>query len=123
MPNLSYKTHDAIIAAWGDDLTLGLLASAPEPDGSIIVEPAADLGYARQPITLVKTAAAGITNLTSASPLAFGPATNDWVQVDYFGLFDSGGDLLLYGRLRTKRAAESGEGIIIPTDHIQVRLR
>lgn len=123
MPNLSYLTHDDIIEAWGDDLTLGLLASAPEPNGSLIVEPASELGYTRQPITLVKTQAAGITNLTSSATLAFGPASNDWVQVNYFGLFDSQGRLRLYGRLRTSRATETGQGIIIPADHIQVRLR
>ena len=123
MPNLSYKTHDAILAAWGDDLTLGLLASAPEPDGTLIVEPPAELGYARQPIVFAKTVAAGITNLTSAGPLAFGPALNDWVQVNYFAVFDAEGDMVLYGRLRTSRATEAGQGIIIPQDHIQVRLR
>lgn len=123
MPNLSYKTHDAIVAAWGDDLTLGLLASAPNPDGTLIVEPAAELGYARQPITLGVTVADGITNLTSVAPLAFGPATNDWVQVNYFAIFDAGGDMCVYGRLRTSRATQSGEGIIIPPDHIQIRLR
>jgi hypothetical protein len=124
MPNLSYKTHDAIIASWGDDLTLGLLASAPNPDGTGIVEPAAQDGYARQPITLGKTVADGITNLTSVGPLAFGPATNGgWVSVQYFGLFDAEGDLILYGRLRTTRETDAGEGIIVPPDHIQVRLR
>lgn len=123
MPNLSYKTHDAILAAWGDDLTLGLLASAPNPDGTGIVEPAAELGYTRQPITLGKTVADGITTLTSVAPLAFGPALNDWVSVHYFGLFDAAGDLILYGRLRTTRETQSGEGIVIPADHIQVRLR
>lgn len=120
---MSYKTHDAIIAAWGDNLTLGLLASAPEPDGTLIVEPAAELGYARQPVAFAKTQAVGITSLTSAAPLAFGPAIDEWVQVNYFAVFDAAGDMIVYGRLRTSRASKAGEGIMIPQDHIQVRIR
>ncbi|UTC28410.1 hypothetical protein GURKE_04080 [Brevundimonas phage vB_BpoS-Gurke] len=123
MPNLSYLSHDAIVAFWGPNLTLGLLASAPEPDGSQIVEPAAELGYERQPITFSATKAAGITSLTSNGPLAFGPALNDWVQVNYFAVFDAQARMMVYGRLRTSRACEAGKGIIIPQDHIQIRLR
>ncbi len=79
MPNLSYKSHDALIASWGAGLEMGILTSAPSPDGSGILEPSGANGYARQSINLSKEQSEGITSLRNDAPIVFGPATGaDW---------------------------------------------
>lgn len=124
MPNLSYKTHDDIVAAWGPDLTIGLLYGAPAPDGSDTMEPDPTHGYARQPIAFDKAQAEGVTSLSNDAPILFGPADAfDWQPADYFGIFDAAGDLCVYGRLRTTRTVTTHLGAAIPVGDIQIRLR
>ncbi len=124
MPNLSYYTHNAILSTWGEGLTMGLLCAAPNPDGTGIIEPSSTDGYARQPVTFSIAQATGITTLQNTNSLAYGPATGEgWPSVSYFAVFDSSGNFLLYGRLRTERTTQPGEGIMVPTALIQVRLR
>ncbi|UTC29859.1 hypothetical protein BAJUN_02290 [Bajunvirus bajun] len=124
MPNLSYKSHDDLIAAWGPDLTIGLLYGPPNPDGTDVIEPDAGSGYARLPITFTKVQADGVTYLTNDANIIFGPAdTTDWQPVDTFGIFDAAGDLRVYGRLRTTRTVTINLGAAFPIDDIQLRLR
>lgn len=124
MPNLSYKSHDAIVTAWGNGLTVGLLVSAPNPDGTGIVEPDTGSGYARQAVILNKVQAEGVTTLTNDLPLVFGPATAaDWATVQWFGLFDAANALVLYGRLRSSRTTPAGQATTFPVSYIEIRLR
>lgn len=122
MPNLTYKTHDAIIASWGSPLTLAILTQAPNPDGTGITEPTD--GYARQTIAFDKVQSGGITYLTNDANIIFGPATpGPWTTVTYFALFDADDDLVCYGRLRTARTNPTGEVIAFPTGTVELRLR
>ena len=124
MPNLSYKSHDAIVSAWGSGLTVGLLVSAPNPDGTGIVEPDSGEGYARQAVIFNSDQAEGVTTLKNDTPLVFGPATGgDWTTVQWFGLFDAADELILYGRLRSARTTPSGQATTFPVDYIEIRLR
>lgn len=124
MPNLTYTSHDAILAAWGSDLTIALLEGQPNPDGTGVVENSADWGYERMPITFSKTQADGITYLSNSNALVWGPAVSqDWQPVDNFGIFTSAGVLVAYGRLRTTRVVTMGEGTAFPIGSVLIRLR
>jgi hypothetical protein len=124
VPNLSYLSHDDLIADWGPNLTVGILSTAPNPDGTGITEPSTGDGYARQPVTFVTSRASGVTTVQNSIPLVFGPAVNsDWEAVSYFGLFDENNALRVYGRLRTQRTTTVGEATTFPTNDIVIRIR
>lgn len=123
MPNLTYRSHDDMIASWPGPWTVGLLTAAPNPDGTGVLEPSTSDGYARQPMTYDKSHSEGITTLANNSPMIYGPATNPWVTVNYFGLFDANGVLRMYGRLRTARDVQSGKTESFAAGSIAVRLR
>lgn len=122
MPNLTYKAHDTLLDAWGDSLTLGLLTAAPNPDGTGVTEPS-EGGYERKAIAFTKSQEEGVTTLLNDADIVFGPAITTWTTVNYFGLFDTDGDLVVYGRLRTSRTNPSGEGISFPEGTVELRLR
>ena len=130
MPNFSYAVHDGL-AGWLAGLPFpappvgvyaGLLTAAPSPDGTGVSEPN-DAGYARQPITFVTSRADGVTTLINAVPLVFGDAITEWTPVNYFGLFDPAGGLILYGRLRTQRTCTPGKSLTFASGAITVGLR
>jgi len=124
VPNLTYSSHDAILAAWGSGLKIGLLEGQPNPDGTGIVENNSDWGYERLSITFSKTQADGITYLSNSNALVWGPAiSQDWQPVDNFGIFNSSDELVAYGRLRTTRTVTMGEGTAFPIGSVLIRLR
>lgn len=131
VPNFTYSVHDALANWLGgaafpaapSTLYAGLLTAAPDPDGTGATEPQSGYGYARQPVTLTKSHADGVTTLVNAGALVFGPATSGWTPANYFGLFDQDGALLLYGRLRSTRAAENGQLIVFAQGAISIGLR
>lgn len=123
MPNFTYLIHDELV----DRLTgakAGLLTGAPAPDGTGVFEPPAIDGYVRQDFNFTINRADGVTTLSNATPMVFGPAINEWLAVTYFGLFDGvTNDLLLYGRLRSTRVAHAGDSLSFQTDSINIGLR
>lgn len=130
MPNFSYAVHDGL-AGWLAGAPFpapplgvyaGLLTAAPFPDGTGISEPV-DAGYVRQPISFTNSADDGVTTLVNAVPLVFGDAIADWTPVNYFGLFDQTGALLLYGRLRTQRTCTAGKSLTFAAGAITIGLR
>jgi hypothetical protein len=123
VPNLTYRSHDDLIASWPAPWTVGLLTAAPLPDGTGITEPNPADGYARQAFTYAKTQLDGITTLANDANVVFGPASNPWTPVNYFGLFDLNGVLRLYGRLRTQRSVPTGQAETFVAGKIAVRLR
>lgn len=123
MPNLTYTAHDRIIASWPTPLSVGMLTAAPLPDGTGVLEPSQADGYARQPFTHTKTQLDGITTLANDANVVYGPAANPWTPVNYFGLFDANGVLVLYGRLRTTRSVDTGLSESFNIGAIQLRLR
>lgn len=123
MPNLTYQSHDDLLAGWPAPFTVGLLTAAPNPDGTGVLEPVQADGYARQPFVYVKTRLDGITTITNTANIVFGPAFNPWTPVNYFGLFDANGVLRMYGRLRTMRAVETGNAETFVAGKIAARLR
>lgn len=131
MPNFSYSVHDDLANWLGGQaypaapttLYAGLLTAAPAPDGTGVTEPT-DTGYARQPVVMAKvTQTDGVTTLENAGNLVYGPAINDWTAVNYFGLFDQDGALLLYGRLRTTRVAQASQLVVFQAGAISIGLR
>lgn len=123
MPNLTYQSHDDLIASWPTPLSIGMLTAAPNPDGTGVLEPSGTDGYARQPFTYAKSRDQGITTLTNDQAMVFGPALQPWTPVNYFGLFDANGVLRLYGRMRTQRSVDTGTSESLQVGSIQLRLR
>lgn len=124
MPNLSYKSHDDLLAAFGPNLSMGMLVDAPNPDGTGLVEPDPLYGYERQPVTFATSKSEGVTYMTNTNPLVFGPAvTSDWPPCAWFGLFNASNVLVLYGRLRTLRINKMGKVSAFPENDIDIRLR
>lgn len=124
MPNLTYQSHDDIIASWPSPWTVGLLTAAPNPDGTGVLEPSGSDGYARQPFTYSKGVSDGITTLSNDANIIFGPALpNPWTPVNYFGLFDADGVLRMYGRLRTTRSVPTSDVEAFSIGRIAIRLR
>lgn len=75
-------------------LTVALYTSSPTDD-SPGVELSAD-SYQRKPVTFGAASGGSITNNVE---VLFDQATTDWGLVSFFGLFDSSGNLLVYGNL------------------------
>lgn len=124
MPNLTYKSHDDLLATWPQPWTVGLLTAAPNPDGTGVIEPALVDGYARQDFGAYSLSRLdGVTSITNDDPLVFGEALNPWVTLNYFGLFDANGILRMYGRLRTQRNVQTGRTESFSAGSIAFRLR
>jgi hypothetical protein len=123
VPNLTYRSHDDLIAGWPTPWKVGLLTAAPNPDGTGVLEPNPADGYARQAFTYDKAQLDGITTVTNNVNIVFGPATNPWTPVNYFGLFDANGVLRMYGRLRTQRSVPTGNAETFVAGKIAARLR
>ena len=71
-------------------------------------------GYARQVVTFgaVSTDADGHTRkIANTSTPTFGPATADWSQAVYFGIYDavSGGNYLYGGTLTVPKTVQNGD--------------
>lgn len=86
---------------------IGLLLSAPNPDGSGVVEPSG-FGYSRVAVSNNSTEwlAASARSKTHANNIVFPTATGGgWGTVTHVGVFDaaSGGNLKIYGALTTPR--------------------
>lgn len=112
-----------MVAGWPQPFTVGLLTAAPNPDGTGVLEPDTNEGYARQVFTYDESQDEGITYLVNNTNIVYGPAMNDWTPVNYFGLFDANGVLRIYGRLRTMRAVTTGNAETFVAGKIQIRLR
>lgn len=128
MPNLTYQSHDDLIASWPTPLKIGLLTAAPNPDGTGVLEPQSGYGYARQDFSYTKTRPStpgyeGSTLLSNTDNIVFGPATNLWTAFSYFGLFDGDGVLRAYGRTRTMRAVDTGNAEVFQAGHITFYIR
>lgn len=105
-------------------LKLGLLTAAPNPNGTGIVEPDSGAAYARQTITLgAKSQSGNATTKLNSGSIVFGPATSDWAQVNYVGLFDQDGNLLSYAPLAASRVAPSGDTISFAIGTVQIRIQ
>lgn len=113
-----------MLATWPTPWSIGLCTAAPNPDGTGIVEPSVQDGYARQPFTdYDQGQLEGITTLTNTTPIVFGPAQNPWVTVNYFVLFDAVGVMRVYGRLRTSRNVPTGKTESFGAGSVALRLR
>lgn len=127
MPNLSYLSHDNMIADFGPDLTFAILVDAPNPDGTGLVEPPAEWGYARQAIqfdTTRPTSDPGVTYMANSNNIIFGPAVSgEWPMVQWFAVFNAANAMVFYGRLRTARVTRLGEVTAFPIEDIDIRLR
>lgn len=128
MPNLTYMSHDDLIASWSTPLQVGLLTAAPNPDGTGVLEPNMSDGYARQDFDFAVSRGTmpgyeGSTVLTNTSNMVFGPATNLWTTFSYFGLFDADGNLRAYGQTRSKRSVETGNAEVFEAGNINIYLR
>ncbi|AFU87956.1 hypothetical protein CcrColossus_gp086 [Caulobacter phage CcrColossus] len=127
MPNLSYFSHDNMIAQFGPNQTFAVLVDAPNPDGTGLVEPNEAWGYARQAIDFEatrSTSESGVTVLRNTNNVVFGPAvTADWPMVQWFAVFDENDNMIYYGRLRTARTTKLGEVTAFPIEDIEIRLR
>lgn len=128
MPNLTYQSHDDLIASWPTPFKIGLLTAAPNPNGTGVLEPQPSHGYERQDFDFatsrpVDPGYEGTTLVTNVSNIVFGPATNTWTPFSYFGLFDADGVLRAYGRTRTMRSVETGSAEVFEAGHITIYFR
>lgn len=127
MPNLSYKSHDDLVADFGSNLTYAILVDAPAPDGTGIVEPPPEWGYARQAIDFDvtrSTSESGVTVMKNSNNIIFGPAVSgEWPMVQWFAVFNAANEMIFYGRLRTARTTRLGEVTAFPIEDIEIRLR
>lgn len=127
MPNLSYKSHDDLIADFGPNLTFAILVDAPNPDGTGLVEPPAEWGYTRQAITFDVARSAsesGVTVMLNSNNIIFGPAVSgEWPMVQWFAVFNAANVMVFYGRLRTARVTRLGEVTAFPIEDVEIRLR
>ncbi len=126
MANLSYALHDVIIAALrAANCTIGLLTSAPNPDGTGISEPSAQFGYSRQPVSweaTVRDPTTGRSIIKNATSLLYGPAvSNAWPTVNYLGVFGSDGTLLVYCPLAASRTTSVGDTMSFGVEAVQLR--
>jgi hypothetical protein len=130
VPNFTYAIHDSIFnwLAGQPFITAptgvfaGLLTQSPNPDGTGITEPT-DVGYARQSVTFSMTQSQGVTTLTNTNALVFGVAIQNWTPVNWLGLFDQNGNLILYGRLRTTRLNTAGNSLTFAIGAITIGLQ
>ncbi len=128
MPNLTYQTHDDLIASWPTPLQVGLLTADPNPDGTGVYEPEEPHGYARQDFAFTTSRPTtpgyeGTTLLTNTDNIVFGPATSLWTAFINFGLFDADGVLRAYGRTRSQRAVNTGNAEVFEAGHITIYFR
>lgn len=128
MPNLTYQSHDDLVASWPTPLKIGLLTADPMPDGTDVFEPEQAYGYERQEFAFTKSRPVdagyeGTTLLTNNDNIVFGPATNTWTPFNNFGLFDANGILRAYGRTRTERAVNTGNAEVFTAGKITFYLR
>lgn len=128
MANLSYDTHDALIAFIKSDTpVLGLLTVAPAPDGTGVVEPNSVNGYGRKAITFgtaqrLTGPNAGKSAISNTVPIVFGPVTTaQWPTVTFWGVFNASGDLLAYGPLPATRTLPVGDSISFGVGAVQLR--
>jgi len=85
---------------------IGLMTSAPNDDGTGVVEPAGG-AYARVSVanTVPEWPAASGGQKSNANTITFPTATGAWGTITHFGIFDAagGGNLLAFGALNTPR--------------------
>lgn len=128
MPNLTYQSHDDLIASWPTPLKIGLLTADPNPDGTGVLEPEQAYGYARQDFAFstsrpVGPGYQGTTLLENTANVVFGPASNTWTTFNNFGLFDADGVLRAYGRTKSQRAVNTGNSEVFEAGHITLFFR
>lgn len=74
--------------------TVGLLSTAPDPDGMGHVELQTE-GYQRQMLDPIpREPTGGLKRLFNAHRLCFGPVTPAWPKFGHVGVFDAQGDLV-----------------------------
>lgn len=130
MANLTYKTHDVIIAHLAAaGAKVGLLTAEPSADGTGVVEPNVIYGYTRQAATFGATARgvgadAGKSVIKTNVALVFGPAaTQAWPTVTHIGLFDADDDLIAYSPVGSPRTAPVGDAISFGAEAIVFKFR
>lgn len=130
MANLTYKTHDVIIASLAAaGAKVGLLTAVPAADGTGVVEPNVIYGYARQAVTFGATtrgagADAGKSIIKTNIALVFGPATTEgWPTVTHVGLFDAANALIAYSPVGTPRTCPVNDSISFGAEAIVFKFR
>lgn len=131
MPTLTYATHRmtmrwlrGVATTPPASLTVGLLTTAPNPDGTGVVEPSALGGYTRRPFTLGnETVTNGVTSAVNTNAILFPTATAVWTPVTHLGIFSVEGELLVYGPLAASRSVQIGDAIAFGEGAVQLRLR
>lgn len=130
MANLTYKTHDVIIASLAAaGAKVGLLTAAPAADGTGVSEPNVIYGYERQDITFGATTRgtggdAGKSIIKNDSAIVFGPAaTQAWPTVTHIGLFDADDELIAFSAVGTPRTAPMNDSISFGAEAIVFKFR
>lgn len=95
-------------------LYLGLSSTAPEPDGSGVTEPISG-GYRRVELTNLSAPEDGV--VINSKPIYFDESTGSWGLVTHYGVFDaeSGGNLLIYGKLNPSHTVKESAIMTIRT--------
>ena len=105
---------------------LGVSKTDPLRDGSGLSEPPITDGYSRQPVTFsVPTFDVATqsfkTNASAATVL--GPSnTNNWGTLTHSALFNTNGDMLIYGELATPVQNLIGEGFALPIGSLPLEI-
>lgn len=104
---------------------IGLSSSAPNDDGSGIIEPAPTTGYARIEISndeLTFGEADENNVISNHRPLYFPESKEPWGQITHYVIFDelTGGNLLMYGELNESVNIPIKTMLSIPTGKMQI---
>lgn len=91
---------------------IGLSTTTPQIDGTGDTEPASNTGYARVPLTGLTDPENG--TVYNNEPISFDEATGSWGTVTHYVVYDepTGGNLLFFGNLSTKRTIEANSSVI-----------
>lgn len=99
---------------------LALSQEAPSLDGTGVVEPDSEAGYARIEMTNLSAPVDGV--ITNNSELAFNESTGDWGVLTHYGIFDAetGGNLLMYEALTQSRTVETGTVMVVRPGYLKL---
>ena len=82
---------------------VGLSTKNPRNDASGLAEPKQQTGYARVQVSASHWSAASGGMLSNTTDIIFAEAKKSWGWITHFALFDSGGNMLIYGPLDRKK--------------------
>lgn len=101
---------------------VGLSQSAPNMDGSGVMEPQASAMYARVKATLSEPTGGVVTN---SGNISFQESTGAWGTLTHFAIYDAptDGNLLIYGELSSPRVVEANTIMTIKAGDLKLSVQ